>query len=183
MAHDFRKREEEDELIKRFEESLKKNNYEFFEVNSYETIIDYYIDHSKFKKALLAVNQAMELYPFSTELIGVKAQILSNLEQYDEALVLLEKARNLHPTDLDIYFTARSILSLQGKHAEAISLYNDALSFADEEADELFYNIGLSHQSLDAYDNAIVAYKQAIEKNLTHEGALYELAFCLDVVG
>ncbi|MEQ9591256.1 MAG: hypothetical protein RLN86_01595, partial [Cyclobacteriaceae bacterium] len=102
MAHDFRKREEEEELIKRFEESLKKNTNEFFEINSYETIIDYYIEKSKHKKALSAVDQAMALYPFSTDLLAVKAQILSNLEAYDEALELLEKAKSLHPTDIDI---------------------------------------------------------------------------------
>ncbi|NJO04026.1 MAG: tetratricopeptide repeat protein [Bacteroidia bacterium] len=146
MAHDFRKREEEEELIKRFEESLKKSSNDFFEINSYETIIDYYLEHSKYKKALIAVNQAMELYPFSTELISVKAQILSNLEEYDEALLLLDRARSLHPTDLEIYLSMGSILSLQGKHKEAVELYQQALTLTEEDADEIYYNIGLSHQ-------------------------------------
>jgi len=56
----------------------------------------------------------MDQYPFSTELISVKAQILSNLEEYDEALELLEKAKDLHPTDVEIYLSIGSILSLQG---------------------------------------------------------------------
>src|SRR5882762_1899155 len=111
MAHEFRKREEEEELVRRFEENLRKNSSSFFDIDAFETIIDHYLETSKFKKALTAVNQAMDQYPFSTELISVKAQILSNLEEYDEALDLLEKAKSLHPTDVKIYLSIGSILS------------------------------------------------------------------------
>jgi len=183
MAHEFRKREEEEELVRRFEENLRKNSSSFFDIDAFETIIDHYLETSKFKKALAAVNQAMDQYPFSTELISVKAQILSNLEEYDEALDLLEKARNLHPTDVEIYLSIGSILSLQGKHADAIGVYEQVLSFAEEERDEIYYNIGLAYQSIEKYEEAIEAYKQSIEVNISHEGSLYELAYCLDVVG
>ena len=80
MAKEFRKREEEEELIRSFEENLKKKSSGFFDLEAYETIIYYYLDRGKHKKALVAVNMAMEQYPFSTELISVKAQILSNLQ-------------------------------------------------------------------------------------------------------
>ena len=183
MAHEFRKREEEEELIRRFEDNLRKNSSNFFDIDAYELIIDYYLDHSKFKKALTAVDQAIELYPFSTDLIAVKAQVLSNLERYDEALELLEKAKNLNPSNIEIYLSTGSIYSLQGKHEQAILVYEEALEFNDEQQEEIFYNIGLAHQSMEHYDDAINAYKKSIELNISHEGALYELAFCLDVVG
>ena len=51
MAHEFRKREDEEELIRRFEDNLKRNSTDFFDIDAYETIIDYYLDNSKFKKA------------------------------------------------------------------------------------------------------------------------------------
>ena len=123
MAHEFRKREEEEELIKRFEDNHKKNLNSFFDIDAYETIIDYYLEKSKFKKALLAVNHAMELFPFSTDFLTIKAQVLSNLEEYDEALELLERARNLNPSDIDVYISIGSIFSLQGKFEEAIDIY------------------------------------------------------------
>lgn len=184
MAHEFRKREEEEELIKRYEENLRKNVHSFYDIDSYEIIIDHYMAGSKFKKALVAVNSAIEQFPFSTELLTIKAQVLSHLKQYDEALQLLEIAKNLHPNDLEIYLSIGSVHSLEGKHADAIAVYEEALAFAEEdERDELFYNIGLAHQSMEDYNKAIEFYKKSIEVNLTHEGSLYELAFCLDVVG
>ena len=63
MAQDFRKREEE-ELIKRYEENLRKNTPGFYDIDSYEIIIDHYMALSKFKKALKAVNSAIDQFPF-----------------------------------------------------------------------------------------------------------------------
>ncbi|HCW05964.1 MAG TPA: hypothetical protein DGG95_01215, partial [Cytophagales bacterium] len=184
MAHEYRKREEEEELIKRYEESLRKNSPIFYDIDSYEIIIDHYMAHSKFKKALTAVDSAIEHFPFSTELLSVKAQVLSHLKEFDQALALLESAKNLHPNDLEIYLSIGSVQSLRGQHAEAIAVYEEALTFADEtEHDELYYNIGLAYQSLEDYEKAIEYYKKSIDINISHEGSLYELAFCLDVVG
>ncbi len=183
MAHEFRKREEEEELIKRYEESLRKNTTDFYDIDCYEIIIDHYMANSKFKKALVAVNAAIDQFPFSTELLTVKAQVLSHLKQYDEALVLLETAKNLHPNDIEVHLSIGSVQSLRGNHKEAIEVYEEALGFADEDRDELYYNIGLSYQSMEDYEKAISSYKKSIEENISHEGSLYELAFCLDVVG
>ena len=101
MSQPFQKKQEE-ELVKRFEASLKKNDPLFFDLESFEIIIDHYLDRSKNKKALEAVNQAIKLYPYSTELISAKAQILTNLEEYEAAIELLHQARNLNPNDLDL---------------------------------------------------------------------------------
>src|SRR5258706_15198321 len=130
MAHEFRKREEEEELVRRFEENLRKNSSSFFDIDAFETIIDHYLETSKFKKALAAVNMAMDQFPFSTELISIKAQILSNLEEYDEALELLEKAKSLHPADVEIYLSIDSIPSLQRKYAQSVKRYEKVLGLA-----------------------------------------------------
>src|SRR6187455_3246479 len=126
MSREYRKREEENELVKRFEDHLRKKKSEFFDLDAYEHIIDYYMFKGKHNKALVAVNQAIEQYPYSTELITIKAQILSNLDAYDEALELLEQAHAMQPNDPEIFLTIGSILSLRGKHKEAIENYERA---------------------------------------------------------
>jgi hypothetical protein len=57
MAKEFRNREEENELVKRFEDHLRKKNVQFFDLDAYEQIIDFYLLRSKYNKALKAVNQ------------------------------------------------------------------------------------------------------------------------------
>ena len=131
MPREFRKREEENELVRRFEDHLKKKNTEFFDLDAYEQIIDYYLLRAKYNKALQAVNQAIGQYPFSTELLTVKADILVNLEEYEQALDLLEKAKAFQPNDWEIFLTTGSILSQQGKFKEAIENYEQALTLAE----------------------------------------------------
>ncbi len=99
MAKNFKKKKEEDELIKRFEEYQKNKANHFFELENFDYIISHYQDNGKYSQALSAVNMAFDQYPFSIELLIVKSQVLSNLEKYDEALELLEKAETYHPSD------------------------------------------------------------------------------------
>jgi hypothetical protein len=61
MSQPFQKKQEE-ELVKRFEASLKKNDLIFFDLESLEIIIVNYVDRSKNNKARVAVNQAIKLY-------------------------------------------------------------------------------------------------------------------------
>ena len=118
MAREYRKREEEgNELIRRFEDHIRKKKAEFFDLDAYEQIIDFYMFRGKHNKALQAVNQAISQYPFSTELITVKAQILSNLEEYEEALDLLDQANALQPNDPEI---ARPQLAQRTRFAQVL---------------------------------------------------------------
>lgn len=137
MAENFRRREEDKEHVKRFEEHLKNKSNYFFELEAYENIIQYYIDHAKFPKALKACEIAIEQYPFSIELMLDKAQVLSNLYQHDEALEIIEKAGNLQPNDPEILLLKGNILSLMGKFKEAIKEFENSLLFA-EDKDEIY---------------------------------------------
>jgi tetratricopeptide (TPR) repeat protein len=149
MAKEFRKREDEgNDLIKRFEDHLRKKKTEFFEIDAYEEIIEFYLLRTKYNKALQAVNMAIGQYPFSIQLITTKAQILSQLEEYADALELLEQAENLQPNDPEVLLTKGSIFTLQGKHKEAIESYERALEYT-EDKDEVYYNIGLAYQHIE----------------------------------
>ena len=53
MSREYRKREEENELIKRFEDHLRKRKTEFFDLDAYEEIIDFYMLRGKHNKACL----------------------------------------------------------------------------------------------------------------------------------
>ena len=52
MQEDYPSREEERGLIKRFEEQLKQKTFSFFDVTEYETIVQYYLEHMQYGKAI-----------------------------------------------------------------------------------------------------------------------------------
>src|SRR5699024_974933 len=101
MGDGYKRREEKKDLIRQFEDQLKSKAFGFYDIEVYEEIIDYYLDNGNFKKALKACNIAIDQYPYSTELILEKAQVLSNLEEYEQALELLHKASQLQPGDAE----------------------------------------------------------------------------------
>src|SRR5688572_33407722 len=80
MSKEYRKREEGNELIKRFEDHLRKKKAEFFDLDAYEQIIEHYMFRGKHNKALQAVNLAITQYPFSIELIPLKHRYCPTLK-------------------------------------------------------------------------------------------------------
>ena len=59
---------------------------------------------------------------------------------------------------------------------------NDALQYS-ENKDEINYQIGLAYQSQKKFKEASVYFKNAIEININHENALYDLAYCQEING
>src|SRR5690554_894330 len=113
MARDY-KREEEKELIKRFDDYLNNKKFTFFELEDFIFIIDHYLQAGKLNKALKTCNLGIDQYPFSVDLLLDKAQILVNIEEYEEALQYLEKADNLQPNDIEILLLKANVLSISG---------------------------------------------------------------------
>ena len=102
MQEDYPSREEERGLIKKFEEQLKNNSFQFFDVSEYETIVQHYIEHFNFAKGIKAGKMALEQYPFSSEISILLAQCYIGKEEYPKALKVIDDAQNLNPNDLDL---------------------------------------------------------------------------------
>ncbi|MCC5919320.1 MAG: tetratricopeptide repeat protein [Cyclobacteriaceae bacterium] len=174
---------EERELVKRFERFLSgKGEHCLFDLESYESIIGYYLDAFNFKKALSACEMAEEKYPFEVDLSVLKAQSHVGLEQYHEALEILGKAENLRPFDSEIIFLKGNITALLGDYKAAIQLYERLFPMVDDK-DEVYYFMGVAYQAGNKFEDAIKCFKQVLEININHESALYDLAFCFDMIG
>lgn len=182
MSEDFKRKGGLNTLIKTFETQVKTHTLEFYQIEQLEEIVGHYMEQGKNKMALTACSIAIDQYPYSTNLMIEKAQILTNLEQYDKSLSMLEKAMALQPNDPEIYTMQGNIYLVQGFHEKAIKNYQEALPFSEYKAD-LYYQIGFAYQNAFKYNKAIDYYKQSIELDIIHENALYELAYCLDITG
>jgi tetratricopeptide (TPR) repeat protein len=97
MGQDFKDKEEGRNSVQQFEEMLKNGETVFLDIETYETIIGQYMEEGKYSKALTACNFALEQYPYSTELMLDKAQLLANTQKFEEALELLDRASLFNP--------------------------------------------------------------------------------------
>src|SRR5687768_922092 len=97
MAGNYKNKEEAKEILSRFEEMLRREKAYFFDLDTYEYIINHFSELGKFKKAMAACEMAMEQYPFSLDLLQEKAQLLAKTQKYEEALELIDQTLNLQP--------------------------------------------------------------------------------------
>jgi tetratricopeptide (TPR) repeat protein len=179
MAKNYKKKTE-NKVVKLFEEYLRNKSSFLFEIEQFEEVINYYSVHNETKKALLACQTAENQYPYSIDILILKAQSLSALDQDEEALTTLELAENLQPNEPEIFMLRGSIFSMSGEYEKAIVEYEKAIEFADNK-DEVYHHLGLVYQDMEDFDKAIEYLKKSISINIKNENALYDLAYCLDV--
>ncbi len=179
MAKNYKKKTE-NKIVKLFEEHVRNKTSFLFEIEQFEEIINFYSVHNELKKALSACQAAEYQFPYSIDILILKAQTLSGLDQDEEALTTLELAENLQPNEPEIFMLRGSIYSIIGEFDKAIEEYEKAIDLADYK-DEVYHHLGLVYQDMENYEKAIEYLKKSISINIRNENALYDLAYCLDV--
>ena len=154
MGENFKRKDELNTLIATFEMQLKNHGLEFYQIEQFEEIIGHYMDLGKNKMALKACTAAIDQYPYSTNLMIEKSQVLLNLEKYEKSLEILDKAIALQPNDPEIFSMRGTVYLVQGLHEKAIKNFQKAIPLSEEKAD-LHYQIGLAYQNAFKYKKAI----------------------------
>ncbi|WMX15051.1 MULTISPECIES: tetratricopeptide repeat protein [unclassified Aureispira] len=182
-AHDYDGEHQPDLklLVQRYEGMLKEGGISFLEVDSFLMLSDYYEEGNDFKRALVALNHAMNQHPYSASLYVRKAQILSEQERYDQAFEALEAAVIYEPSDLDIYLTQADIYMRMFDQDNAIRVIQKAKEYASrEELGDLYVLESTIYETKKDYDNALKYLKLALRKDPNNEIALSRISGIYD---
>src|ERR1044071_3547672 len=79
-----------DETLRRYEE-VKKGEGQILEEEEFERVIEYYFQNSNEEQALLACDIARTYYPFSGNVLLLKAEILTQSQKFGQALKTLDE--------------------------------------------------------------------------------------------
>jgi tetratricopeptide (TPR) repeat protein len=169
-------------LVSRYEEMVKKDQTVFLDQSNFEQIIDFYEDNNLLKEALEAAEMAIMQHPFSAFIMTKKAQVLFDLNNYEDALDLLSKAEIYDPADVTIYLLRSDIFAWLSKYPEAIEELDSAAEYADkEEIDELFLEYADVYEDWAKYDMAFIYLRKAIYANPKNNEALSRMNMCADL--
>ena len=113
--------------VQRFEKMIYQHENSFFDVETLEQIAEHYFIHAKFDEALKACDLGLTHFPYTLELISLKAQILGDMQKPEEGMELIENAILLFPTDLEIMLVKGSLLSQMQQHEAAVEVFLAAL--------------------------------------------------------
>jgi tetratricopeptide (TPR) repeat protein len=179
---------EGDELsssISRFEEMLRNDAHYFFDVEEFESLVEFYIETNNTNKALKVVKIALEQHPFSTEITIRHAQVMAAAHKPQQALEILASIESLVNGDTDFYFTKATIYSQLRMSQKAIDCFKKALEYADnkEDKEDVLISIAFEYENLSEFTKAVEYLKKTLVINPDNETALYEIVFCYEVLG
>ncbi len=124
--------------VQRYEKMIRNKTQDYFDVDAIEGIIDYYIQHGKYKRAMQAVAFGQELYHSHVNFIVKLAEIYVLQEDYNLAQAELDKAELYEPFNPDLFLLKGEVSLNLGKLEESEYYFERALMHSDERLDMLF---------------------------------------------
>ncbi|MDR4988401.1 MAG: tetratricopeptide repeat protein [Bacteroidales bacterium] len=167
--------------VKQYEDLVQHRRSIYFDVDDFEEIVDHYVFKGLYKEAFEASNHACTMHPASIPLMLKRAQLLATFNQEDDALELLSRVESMDPNNNDVYLTKGGIYSQLQDHNKAIEEYNKAVTDTDQ-LDHIYCNIAIEYENLGNFDKTLEYLDKALKINPDNDLAIYEAAYCFDLL-
>lgn len=177
-------REELDELLKQYENLKNGRSHSFLEEDAFERIIDHFDDKDDLPGALEAAETGLEYFPYSSQLLIKKADILLATRKYREALDVLEQAELFDHNDINLYILKTDAYLALDQQEKAVQLLEEALDmFTGEERLDLLFELSDVYDDYEEFDKVFDCLKMILEEDPANEEALYKICFWTDFTG
>lgn len=177
-------REELKELLRQYESLKNGGSHSFLEEDAFERIIDYFDDREDYGQALEAAETGLEYFPYSSQLLIKKADLLLATRKYHEALAVLEHAELFDSTDINLYILKTDAYLALDQQEKAVFLLEDALQrFDGEERIDLLFELADVYDDYEEFDKVFDCLKLILEEEPSNEEALYKICFWTDFTG
>lgn len=184
MREDFDPSYEEndnrDKLVK-LEDMFSNTAYHYFDVNEWESLIEYYLSLLKIDKAQKALQLAQHQHPYSDELKLKSAELCLEQNNPDRALPILKKLETRYPSNSEILTLQAEALSKRNDHYGSISIYKRALKLDDADKEHIYGQLAAECQSLEKTAQSIYWLKVLLNDFPESIEGLYEITFCYEI--
>ena len=177
-------REELKELLQQYQNLKLGRSHSFLEEEAFERIVDYYDEKDDFNEALAAAETGLEQFPFSSQLMIKKADMLLANRKYHQALEVLETAELYDSTDVNLFILKTDVYLALDQQAKAVELLEAALQmFEGEERLDLLFELADVYDDYEEFDKVFDCLKLILEEDPNNEEALYKICFWTDFTG
>jgi len=168
-------------LVHAFENAISEGRQPYFDVEDLELILDYYLDTGSFEQTKNALEIAQAIHPLAFTFKIKEVQLDIAMKDYTRAEAKLNHLEGLNMRSTELLIARATILMHRGNTQKGLQLLDEALAGSDDPV-EVLQMIADTHLSQGDYPRAInilVRWCRLEEEDLD-EGALYQLAMCLD---
>lgn len=177
-------REEIRALLQQYENLKTGMPNSFIEEDGFERLIEYFEEKEQYNNGLEAVEYAVSQYPYSANLLFIKANLLIILRKYQEALEVLEEAELFDRTDTTLYILktdAYLALDEQEKAAEVLEAAIDI--FEGDEKLDLLFELADVYDDYENFEKVFDCFSLILKLDPNSEEALYKICFWTDFTG
>ncbi len=170
--------------VGQFEAMLKKHETCFFDLATYENMIEYYEDRNDFDKIERVLDFALEQYPYSSYFLIKKAGLELMDKHYRTAHELLDRAELLDPSELTIYILRSDSYLYQSNYQKSVEVLRYALLIASPESKpELLLELADVYEEWEHYYEVFDTLKQALTLQPENEEALSRMWYSVVLSG
>ena len=182
LDYSFEFEEETLQAVQKFERMSKNNERCFFDVEEFESIIDYYIECNNSAKAFEAADLAAEQHPNSTSIQLRRANVFLDKGRAVEALSLLKKLENIEADNPELYISKGMAYGMLGNVNGALKVFDKALTLDLDETENILFSIIAVLQEQNYYQQSIPYMLRLIELDPDFKAHLYDLAYAYDKI-
>ncbi len=167
-----------EELLERYENIKNGTGATMLNEEDYEQLVDYFFQHSNDVEALLACDIAGTFYPFSSTIMLLKADILTQTQKYGQALKTLDEMQQYDHANLGAVMLRADILLSQAKYDGAAEyLLQSADLFEGKEKIELLLELADVYDECEEYEEVYTTLKKVLALDTRNEEALQKVSF------
>ena len=167
-----------EELLEKYELVKKGESVSILEEEEFERVIEYYFQNSNEEQALLACEIARTYYPFSGNVLLLKAEILTQAQKFGQALKALDEMEQYDSNNLDAVLLRSDILLGQFKYDQAaLFLEQKSAEFEKKEKIEILLELSDVYDECEEFDAVFDTLKRVIKIDRRNEEALQKICF------
>lgn len=174
-------RESLEELLRKYEEVKSGGAGFIMDEDDFEKVIEFYFQDNNEEQAILACEIANTFYPFSSTILLLKAEILTQAQKYGQALKTLDDVDAHHQNNLEAVLLRSDILLGQFKYDQAaLWLEQKAEEFKGKEKVQILLELSDVYDECEEFDAVFDTLKRIIAVDVRNEEALQKLCFWAD---
>jgi tetratricopeptide (TPR) repeat protein len=167
-----------DELLHRYEQVKRGESAGMMDEEDFERVIEYYFQNSNEEQALLACDIARTYYPFSANVLLLKAEILTQAQKYGQALKALDEMDQYERNNLDATLLRSDILLGQLKYDQAAQwLEQQSNEFEGKDKIEVLLELADVYDECEEFEAVFDTLKRVITIDRRNDEALQKICF------
>lgn len=173
-----------DDLLAQYEQVKRGEAPGLMDEEAFERIIEYYFQNSNEEQAMLACDIARTYYPFSSTVLLLRAEILTQAQKYGQALKALDELEQYDQHNLDAVLLRSDVLLGQVKYDQAAQLLeSEAAFFEGKDKIEVLLELADVYDECEEFEAVFETLKRVLKIDKRNEEALQKICFWAEFNG